>query len=198
MKLIRNSGNDRVIDALREVLKPDCAVDIASPAFSLFAFAEVQNLLDEVSSCRLILPTAQGTNLGLIGSEADRPFRNRLQARWLAGKCATWVKKKAEVRGASMSLPQSTLITSHKDPGLRRIITGNCPFTTDGLGITPGNQFSLIQCSESSEEWTLLGSWFTSVWESLPPSPEAQNVFLARLHHLIEQKAPSLLYVLIL
>ena len=74
MKLIRNSGNDRVIDALREVLKPDSAVDIASPAFSLFAFAEVRSLLEKVATCRLVLPTTLGTDLNLSARKPTGHF----------------------------------------------------------------------------------------------------------------------------
>jgi hypothetical protein len=198
MKLIKNSGNDRVVDALREVLGTESSLDVASPAFPLFAFAEVRSLLEKVVHCRLVLPTTQGTDLNLLGSEADRPFRNRLQVRWLARQCAEWINKKADVRGAPAFLPQSTLITGNKDSGPRRVITGNCPFTTAGLGITPGNQFSLIQCSETSEEWTLLNSWFAALWDSLPSSPHAHSVLTGRLQDLINNKAPSLIYDLIL
>jgi hypothetical protein len=194
MRLIKNSGNDRVIDELRKALAPQSTLDIASPAFSLFAYAEVQGLIEKLGHSRLVLPTADGHDLNLLGSEADRSFRNRLQARWIAQQCADWINNKAEVRGAPTGLPQSTLITGHSDPTLRRIITGNCPFTTDGLGLTPGNQFSLVQCSESPEEWSMLGSWFSALWSSLPSSPDAKNGLLARLQDIVEHKAPSLIY----
>ena len=194
MRLIKNSGNDRVIDELRKALAPQSTLDIASPAFSLFAYAEVQDLIEKLGHSRLVLPTADGHDLNLLGSEADRSFRNRLQARWIAQQCADWINNKAEVRGAPTGLPQSTLITGHSDPTLRRIITGNCPFTTDGLGLTPGNQFSLVQCSESPEEWSMLGSWFSALWSSLPSSPDAKSGLLARLQDIVEHKAPSLIY----
>ncbi len=42
MKLIRNSGNDRVVDELRKSLVAGGTFDVASPAFSLFAFAELR------------------------------------------------------------------------------------------------------------------------------------------------------------
>lgn len=44
MKLIKNTGNDRVDDELRACLVPQSSLDIASPAFSLFAYAEVRAL----------------------------------------------------------------------------------------------------------------------------------------------------------
>jgi SNF2 family DNA or RNA helicase len=198
MQLIKNSGNDRILDALRKVLASHSSLDIASPAFSLFAFAEVQALLEKLDHCRLILPTTEGTDLNLLGLEADRPFRNRLQTRWLARRCAEWITKKTELRGAPALLPQSTLIVSHEDSARCRVLTGNCPFTTDGLGMTPGNQFSLIQCSESPEEWTMLSSWFSALWNSLASSSEAKNAFVASLQDLVEHKAPSLIYHLTL
>lgn len=199
MRIIKNSGNDRVIDALREAISTESTLDVASSAFSLFAFSELRSLLEKIDHCRLVMPTTKGTDLNLLGAAADRPFRNRLQVRWLARQCAEWIKNKAEVRGAPAFLPQSMLITGDTNSGLRRrVITGNCPFTTEGLGITPGNQFSLIQCSETLEEWTLLGAWFSALWDSSPSLPDAQKLFLACLQELVEQKAPSLIYDLIL
>jgi hypothetical protein len=133
MKLIKNSSNDRVLDALRKALAPQSSLDIASPAFSLFAFAEVQTLLEKLDHCRLVLPTTEGTNLNLLGSEADRPFRNRLQVRWLARQCVEWIKKKTELRRAPAVLPQSTLIANHEDSARCRVLTGK--ETASGKGL---------------------------------------------------------------
>ena len=198
MKLIKNTGNERVIDELREALAPSSSLDVASPAFSIFAFAELRDLLDKLETCRVVIPATDGHDLGLAGSETDRAFRNRLQLHWLAHECAAWVKKKVEFRGAPAMLPQSILIAGKPDSEFHRVITGNCAFTTEGLGITPGNQFSLIQCSEKPEESAILGSWFTSLWNSLPASEEQRAGFLSRLQELAQAKAPSLIYYLTL
>lgn len=198
MKLIKNTGSERVIDELREALVPSSSLDVASPAFSIYAFAELRDLLDKLDTCRVVIPATDGHDLGLAGSDTDRAFRNRLQLHWLAHECAAWVKKKVEFRGAPAMLPQSILIAGKPDSKLHRVITGNCAFTTEGLGITPGNQFSLIQCSEKPEESAILGSWFTSLWNSLPASEEQRAGFLSRLQELAQAKAPSLIYYLTL
>jgi superfamily II DNA or RNA helicase len=198
MKLIKNTGNDRVIDELRRALASPSSLDLASPAFSLFAFAEMRDLLEKLDTCRIVLPLANGDELGLAGSEADRAFRNRLQLRWLAAECVGWIKKVAEVRSAPGLLPQSLLVAGKPESELHRVITGNCAFTTEGLGITPGNQFSLIQCSEKPEESALLGSWFASLWSALPTSEQQKASFLARLQALSQHQAPSLIYYLTL
>jgi hypothetical protein len=187
-----------VIDELRQSLLPQSSLDMASPAFSLFAFAELRQLLERLAACRVVLPAANDSDLGLTGTDADRAFRNRLQVRWLARECARWIQKQVDVRGAPASLPQSILIAGMRESDLHRVITGNCAFTTEGLGITPGNQFSLIQCSEREEESALLGAWFTNLWNGLSSSDQEKAAVLARLQDIADPKAPSLIYYLTL
>ena len=137
MKLIKNTGNDRVIDELRQALASSSSLDLASPAFSLFAFAELREVLEKLTTCRLVLPAINGADLGLTGSDNDRAFRNRLQVRWLARECAAWIKEKVELRSAPTLLPQSILIVGKPELEFTCVITGNCAFTTEGLGLTP-------------------------------------------------------------
>lgn len=198
MRLIKNTGNDRVIDEMRKVISAQSGLNIATPHFSLFAFAQLRELLNELECGRLVLPMADGYDPGLLGGITDRPYRNQLQARWIARQCADWIDKKIEVRSVSTHLPQATLIVDNPEPDQKRAITGNCTFTTEGLGVTPGNQFGLIQCSENSDECAMLGSWFAALWDSLPASSDAKATLLARLNDVIENKAPSLVYHLIL
>jgi hypothetical protein len=198
MKLIKNIGNDRVIDELKRCLSAGSKLDIASPAFSLFAFAELREALADLSRCRIVLPATDAQGLSLLGGVADRPFRNRLQAPWLAKLCAKWLEKASEVRRVGAILPQSTLIAESTEPARNRVMFGTCAFTTEGLGITPGNHFGLIQSSESAEECALLKDWFTSLWNSLPLSGESKQSLIGNLRDLTERKAPSLIYFAIL
>ena len=197
MKLIPNVGNDRVIDELRNCLGENSELDLATPAFSLFAFAETRELLERVRRCRMVLPGGEKAELGLLGSEGDRPFRNRLNARWLARKCREWIEKRVEVRQVPGPLPQCLLLIENPDSEKRRGITGICPFTTDGLGLTSGNQFGLVQASERSEECDMYGGWFGSLWNGLPDAG-AKADLLRRLQELVAHKPPALAYHLIL
>jgi hypothetical protein len=198
MRLIRNSGNDRVVDVLKAALAPGSQMDIATPILSLFAYANMQDQLRALESVRLALPLADGSDVGLLGSDADRPQRNHLETRYLARQCADWINRAASVRSAPGMLPQSALITNGTEESRRRAITGNCPLTTDGLGLTPGAPFSLIQCSETSAEWQVLSSWFTSLWDSLPSSGDTKARLLSLLQNIVEHKPPALIYHLVL
>ena len=85
MKLIRNTGAERVIDLLRPQLTAGRQLDVVTPTISLFAFSEMQREVDALVGCRLLLPSTSA-ELALLGSDADRAARNRLQTRWLASR----------------------------------------------------------------------------------------------------------------
>jgi hypothetical protein len=198
MRLLKNSGNDRVVDELRQYLAPQGALDVATPALSLFAFGELNDRLSKLARCRFVLPSSRSGDLALLGAETDRAYRNRLQARWLAKQFAAWLESTAEVRSAPGMVPQSTLSVGSAESGPIRVITGTCSFTTEGLGITPSNDLSLIQVAESTEECALFSGWFTALWNGLPASAEPKQLLLDRLRELAAHRAPALIYFLTL
>jgi len=46
MKILANSGNERVIDVLKASLQRGCSVDLATNDVSIFAFGELQRTLE--------------------------------------------------------------------------------------------------------------------------------------------------------
>lgn len=151
MKLVRNTGNDRVVDLIRSAMGEDKAVGIVSPQLSVFAFAELSQDLDRLTRCRLVLGHDVDA-LGLLGSDADRSRRNQLQSRWLASQLARWLAAKTDLRRSIEPVPQSALVVHDHSGSPERTLVGSFALTTDGLGLTPGNPLSIIQTSESPEE----------------------------------------------
>jgi hypothetical protein len=152
MKLLKNQGSDRVIDELRASLAPRGGLDAASPGFSLFAYGELRETLNRLTSFRLILPSSDPS--ALTGSDSDRAYRNQLSNQRIARDFEEWLRKSVEVKSAPGALPQATLVVKDAAGKPTQVISGNCPLTTDGLGITPGNQFSLVQATESLPSFT--------------------------------------------
>jgi SNF2 family DNA or RNA helicase len=194
MRLIENTGTNRVIDVLREASQAGCLIDIASPAASLFAYAALRDVVDKANRSRLITSVDPNGGSALLGSVADRAARNRLQNRWLARQFAEWLRTKVDVRSSSCPLPQATYSIRGADGGAGRIVTGNCALTTDGLGLAPGNQLGLIQCADAAEEIRLLSAWFESMWNALPASPAAKDQLLAQLEAVSTVHAPAEVY----
>ena len=197
MKFVRNTGAERTIDLIRPWLKPSHEMNMATSSLSLFAFAELLNELVALSKARLILPRAQD-DLLLLGTENDRAARNRLQTPWLANRLAEWIQNKVELRQVGGTVPQGAAVLRDGDAQPKQAVMGSFAFSTDGLGISPGNPLSLIQASETDEESALLSQWFDTQWASLKNQPEAKAELLASLKSISEHRDPYSIYVLML
>lgn len=197
MKFVRNAGQERVIDLLRPELKPGHQLDIVSPTYSLFAFAEILADSAQLADVRLIAPS-ESADIALLGSPSDRAARNLLQTPWLARKFSQWIDTKSEVRRAKGAVPQGAMVMRDKLGQPTQAVLGSFGFSTDGLGITPGNPLSLIQASETPIEAQMLSQWFDLQWSSLQAQPKAKAAFVAQLQKLAAHRDATSIYSLIL
>lgn len=201
MKLIQNTGADRVIDLIRPHLKRGNQLSCVTPSFSLFAFSELRDALSGLDRVQLILPLDYD-GLDLLGNDGDRGVRNRLQTRWIANQCAKWVSDKVDLRRALSGIPQGTLVMRKPDATPEQVVLGAFAFSTDGLGLTPGNPLSLIQASESANEAAQLAHWFDQQWSVLRGQTAGLNVgrdeLIKALEAIGEHRDPFTIYTLIL
>ena len=197
MRIVSNTGTDRVVDLIGPLLRSGHQIDLASNLFSLFAFGELAEKLASVTKARLILPPDL-TELSLTGTDADRAARNQLQSRWIARRCADWVEEKAEVRRATQPIPQGAFAVRNGDGSPQQVVHGSFSFSTDGLGLTPGNPFNLVQVSESPEESVRLCEWYEGQWSALSVDVEAKSEFIDLLRSLSVHQSPLSVYALIL
>ncbi|QDF99228.1 helicase [Azoarcus sp. DD4] len=201
MKLIHNTGADRVIDLMRPHLKHGNQLGCVTPSFSLFAFAELRDALTALERVQLVLPPGD-TELGFLGGEGDRAARNRLQVRWLANQCAKWIGDKVDLRRAAGPVPQGAAVIRNGQEQPEQVVLGSFAFSTDGLGLTPGNPLSLIQASESADEAAQLARWFDHQWAGLrthsADASSGREVLREALRTIGEHRDPFSLYALIL
>lgn len=197
MKLVSNTGTDRVIDLLRPELAVGRQLDVVTPDFSLFAFSGMMDEMAALAGCRLLLPPSSAA-LALQGSHADRTARNRLTTRWLATRLSRWLADKTTVRRALGAVPQGAFVLRDGEARPLQVLLGSLGFTTDGLGLTPGNPLSLIQASETPEEAALLSQWFDIQWSSLLADSGAKAALIADMQSLAAHRDPFLIYTLIL
>ena len=197
MKLIHNTGADRVIDLIRPHLKRGNQLGCVTPSFSLHAFAELRDALSTLERVQLILPP-DNERLEFLGGEGDRAARNRLQARWLANQCAKWISEKVELRRALGPVPQGAAVIRNAQATPEQVVMGSFAFSTDGLGLTPGNPLSLIHASESADEATQLAKWLDHQWTALRVQHDTRAALIQALQAMGEHRDPFTLYTLIL
>jgi hypothetical protein len=167
MRLVRNAGNDRVLDLIQAHLAPGRRLDLMSGAASLFAFEAIRATAAALAGARWIVP-GSGADLALLGGDADRPARNRLQAAHVARQMAEWLRQSAEVRAAAGSIPQGLAVFRDDEGAPVQAVHGSFGLSTDGLGLTPGNPLAFIQAlDESASSSPATGIRNTVVWKKL-------------------------------
>ena len=197
MRLVRNSGNDRVVDTLELQLGARCSIDAVTPALSIFACGELLARLRRAPLGRLVLPATLDGH-ALLGSDGDRAARNRLQSRWLAARLHAWVAESVAVRRATGGVPQGALLFRDEAHGPVQALLGAVALTSDGLGLVPGNPLSLIQASETPEEARMLANWFDAQWVSMADGRGPKEQLLGLLEALAQHRDPHLAYALML
>lgn len=192
MRLLRNSGNERVIDQLREWLRPGASIDLMSPEFSLHAFAETRDMMAKPGRVRMLLGEQKALIQSLFGGAADISYRGKLQGRWLARAAHDWIKNHAEIRHAAAPPPQSMIVVN--GGAAQRAVLGTCAFTTEGLGITPSAELGLIQTTDTDGEAGAFTDWFQTNWNALKAKASSGDAFTAWLAEAASQRPASLLY----
>ena len=197
MRIVSNTGKDRVVDLIHPWLLPGCRIDLTSRTLSLHAFGSLSKLLNTVANARLILPPA-GSKLDLEGSDSDRAARNQLRGRWLAQSCADWIENTVEVRRADQEVPQGALVLRRSDGSPQQVVLGSFSFSTDGLGMAPTNPLNLVQASETTEETIRLSQWFEAQWSALAADPNTTPSLVRLLRSYATDRDPLTIYTLIL
>jgi len=198
MKIIRNKRTERVIDELGPTLSTGGSLDVATSSVSLFAYAALKDELEYLVSARLVVAKDGLSSSALLGSDADRAARNQLRSPKLAADFSKWLSAKAEMRSSPVHLHQAMLSARDAQGTPVKAIAGGCSLTTDGIGVSPGSQFSLVQSTEGAEEAKMMAGWFEQVWDSLPSDPGAKEKLLAELREIDARREPYLAYLLIL
>ena len=71
---------------------------------------------------------------------------------------------------------------------------GSFSFSSEGLGVTPGNPLSLIQASESPPEAQMLSQWFDMQWVTLKEHPQAKADLIAAVKSLSAHREATSVY----
>ncbi len=197
MKLVRNTGSDRVIDHLNQGITSQSTLDLLGSTLSLYAYEGLRALTRNVKHCRAIFPSSIADR-GFQGEVPDRTARNRLQGRWLAMQFAKWIRSSWDLRPTPTAVSQGTFVARDEGGTPHLALLGSLDFNTEGLGLVPGSPLALIQQSESPEEAKQIATWFDQQWNALADSPHFKEEVLQQLDQLVVNRSPNQVYAYIL
>ncbi|WP_440997538.1 helicase-related protein [Arhodomonas sp. SL1] len=200
--LIDNKAHGNLARALAEAISDGASLSVLASDFSIYGYETMGGALRQVEAARLLLPLEEASEDGaphcsLIGGDADRPLRNRLNAAALARACAEWLDNRAEVRTVSRPAPHNLYHIANAD-GANLAIHGSSPFTTVGLGRLPGSGYYMNTETTTESEAAALLEWFEGIWNDTDVARDAKANLLAGLRQIYADKSPESIYFLTL
>ncbi len=206
--------NHHVIDnhrkTLVEYLRPkfDSAdmLRMVSAYFSIYGFELLERELGDIDSVRFLFgdpdsvaeldPGSQETKAFEITEEGLSP-RHRLEQKYLAQRCADWVRKAGvDVRSIKRQGFLHGKMYHTERTGGGTAVVGSSNFTRRGLGggQDPNLEINLALGDQSDEAWLDLKGWFDDVWRDDDRTQDVKAEVLQALARVGKDHAPEFIY----
>ena len=209
--IIDNYKHGTVGDFLKDNLRAECKIDIVSAYFTIYAYYNLKQQLDEIESMRFLFgdPTfikevdPSQKNLKSYKIEYDRadeqlkiPMQTRLSQKKIAKECYDWLKNKAEIR--SMVKPNflhGKMYHIKHETGIEKAIAGSSNFTASGLGFGGRRNIELNLVIDSDRDRADLTQWFEEIWNEKPDIvQDVKEDVLCYLSQLYAENSPEFIY----
>ena len=210
-KIRDNHNHGKVGDFLIDNLKQGCKIDVVSAYFTIYAYYNLKEQLDEVESMRFLFgePTfikevdpAQKKRRS-YKIEYDRedeqlriPMETRLTQKRIAQECYDFLSEKAEVK--SMVKPNflhGKMYHIKHSTGIEKAIAGSSNFTSSGLGFGGRKNIELNMIVDSDQDREDLTQWFENIWNESPDIiQDVKDEVLQYLSQLYDENSPEFIY----
>lgn len=204
----------RVVDDLKQTLKQGSKVSLAAASFSIYAFEELREELEQVEEFRFIFtsPTFNkersqkqkrefyipklNRERTLYGSDFEIRLRNKLSQRAIAKECADWIRAKAHFM-TNISMQNMQGFLNVKNEELFTYMPFN-EFTTNALGCERGNDLlSIVQRLSSPMSETYL-RYFNEFWSDKEKFADVTDTIIENIENVYRENPPDFLYFITL
>ncbi|WP_204369113.1 phospholipase D-like domain-containing protein [Methylocucumis oryzae] len=202
-----NHAHGSVGDFLKEHLTADSSVSIVSAYFTLFAYQQLKDKLDNIEELRFLF--GEPTFIKAIDPDNahTRAFKIEddslviatekiIHQKAVARQCSQWLRDKAQIR--SMVKPNflhGKLYHITQASGIEKAIAGSSNFTVNGLGLGGSKNIELNLVIDSDRDRKELKHWFDELWHDktgLVEDVKAQ--VLNYLEQLYRENSPEFIY----
>ncbi len=206
MELINNI-NKTLRDDLLNQMKSGSKLSIAASCFSIYAFQELKEVLNDIKELRFIFTSPTFTTekaskqqrefyiprldreRTLYGSEFEVKLRNELTQKAIARECAEWIKAKACFKSNTTNEQMMGFI--NLDDTSYSPISG---FTTVDLGCEKGNNaYTMIQKAETPMSQAYI-DLFNLLWNDNSRLQVVTDEVIDSISNAYKENAPNFLY----
>ena len=206
MELI-NNVNKTLRDDLMAQLTPGSRLSIAASCFSIYAFQELKDALNDIKELRFIFTSPTFTTektpkqqrefyiprldreRTLYGSEFEVKLRNELTQKAIARECAEWIREKACFKSNRTNEQMMGFI--NLDDTSYSPING---FTTVELGCEKGNAaYTMIQKAEAPFSKAYI-DLFNQIWNDNSRLQVVTEEVIDSISNAYKENAPEFLY----
>ena len=211
IQALDNKTQGKVIDKLRDDLKPGTKLSIISAYFTIYAYEELKKELNKIDNLRLLFsePTfvknkkdinrefklSGSYERGLAGDRYEMKLKNELKQSEIAKECAEWIKKKVEVKAydEEYALPQKMYIMEQKEEE-NSCITGSSDFTSSGLGIVSSNKIEMNNYVKEEKYTKMMLEQFNMLWSNNEKVKDVKEELLDSLKIVYKENTAEFIY----
>lgn len=207
--------NDIVRDDMISTINKGSKISIAAACFSIYAYKELKEQLEEIDECRFIftaptfikektekqkrefyIPRLNREN-SLYGTEFELKLRNEMNQKAIAKECADWIKRKATFKSniTGENMTGFVNVTNSNSATTYMPING---FTTVDIGCERGNNtYNMINRFESPFADSYI-NLFESLWNDKNKLQDVTNIVINNMTSVYNENSPESIYFLIL
>lgn len=209
----------KIIDNVRDILKDDMAdvmhrnskVSIAASCFSIYAYQELKEQLENIDELKFIFTSPSFTTekakkekrefyipqlnreKSLYGTEFEIRLRNELTQKAIAKECAEWVRKKATFKSNITQENMGGFINVQNDNARFTYMPIN-GFTTADIGCEKGNSFyNIVNRIETpfSDQYFML---FNEIWHNKEKLQDVTDEIIENITTVYRENPAEFIY----
>lgn len=220
MSIVLDNNKIGVVgEYLKEHTKSDAVVSVPSPIFTIYAFEELKEILENCKEFRflfneptfvrdLFLDEKEVKEFELKMARRERNvsefnleigLKNNLDQNQIAARCYEFIKNKAQVKSVikeGISNIKNILVENKNDSFF--ITGGNLSFSRDGLGYTNEEKYDFNQVVDEETTVEKYKEYFANIFNNNEIVTDVKEALLNHLSNLYKENSPELLYFLTL
>jgi len=209
-KTLFDNVNDKLVDDLRVTIGEGSRVSIAAAYFSIYAYNELREQLQNIEELRFIFTEPSfikeqeskqrrefyiprlNRERTLYGSEFEIKLRNQMTQKAIAIECANWIRDKVRFKSnTTQRTMQGFINVGDEDPITYIPVNG---FTTTDLGCERGNSIMNFVSKVNGGNALRYLKVFNELWTNEKEFSDVTDAIIDHISNIYKENSPEFIY----